>query len=400
MAHIAKSTRLQVAGLIAHDIRSNENHSNEMIDPTRSELNYNLIAGDPLDNYNKRLSEVYCLNRKDVNTLVSVIVTLPKDVDPKDERKFFESCNGYLSEYFKEENVVSAIVHNDETTPHLHFKAIPVYFNEKRNREQVSYDKVCPRDFYKNLHGELSTYVNNQLGYEVSIQTGLTSQNKAIEQLKQQTLIQDTKNVETRLESLKTRLSDIEIEYDTKKEYLRSLRPLEQNPPYVKTIGNMVTIPKKNYEHLHSLATDHTALKNARYMIDHGLKESEHIRQENEKLKQENKRLKEDLSEHKFYSYIGSQVEKVYQIIKPILLDHKEQIIQFAENKLNPIGPELCDAVKVIAYSSATDYEFDEVFDMTIEAWNNGFETVENKFNFEHQNGVYKLYDHDYDMEM
>ena len=82
MADLRKAVRLQVHGLTDHDKRVGENHTNEQIDPNRSHLNYNLVSGDAWENYVTRLNEVYCLNRKDVNTLAMIAITLPKEVQP------------------------------------------------------------------------------------------------------------------------------------------------------------------------------------------------------------------------------------------------------------------------------------------------------------------------------
>lgn len=183
MAHIEKATRLQVQGLLRHDTRTNESYSNECIDLERTKDNYNLV-GDPFENYEKRMNEVYCLNRKDVNTLVEIVITKPTDVSDQEQRAFFEECLENTKRYFGEKNVISAAVHLDETTPHIHLKAIPVYYNEKKQREQVSFDKVCPRDFYQHFHEKLSKDIKNRLGHDTQILNGATVENKTVKQLK------------------------------------------------------------------------------------------------------------------------------------------------------------------------------------------------------------------------
>lgn len=171
MAHIDKATRLQAVGLFRHDMRLAKEHSNVNIDPSKTKNNYNLIDDNPLERYQKRLSELYVLNRKDVNTLVKIVVTIPEEIKfkPKTRELFFKTCTQNFIDYFGKENVVSAAVHMDETSPHIHLKAIPVYYNEKKQREQVSFDKKCPREFYKNYHINLSKDIEKALGFKVSI---------------------------------------------------------------------------------------------------------------------------------------------------------------------------------------------------------------------------------------
>ena len=65
--HLEKYKRVDVGGVIAHDERTCENHTNERIDPERSHLNYNLVEGSGIDNYNRRMSEVFCFNMCDTS---------------------------------------------------------------------------------------------------------------------------------------------------------------------------------------------------------------------------------------------------------------------------------------------------------------------------------------------
>ena len=45
----------------------------------------------------------------------------------KDEtRRFFEEAAAYLTDFVGRENVISAMVHMDEKTPHMHFLHVPV----------------------------------------------------------------------------------------------------------------------------------------------------------------------------------------------------------------------------------------------------------------------------------
>ena len=56
----------------------------ENVVPERTQLNYNLAVDDQplkqLDFVHKRLGEVRCLKRKDVNVLCDWVVTMPKDL--------------------------------------------------------------------------------------------------------------------------------------------------------------------------------------------------------------------------------------------------------------------------------------------------------------------------------
>ncbi|MBD2790567.1 plasmid recombination protein, partial [Xenorhabdus sp. DI] len=76
-------------------------------------------------------------------------VTLPenlKGISEKEQRKFFEKTYEFLTNrYGGEKNVLSANVHMDETTPHMHFAFMPVVWDEKKQREKVSAKEVLTR---------------------------------------------------------------------------------------------------------------------------------------------------------------------------------------------------------------------------------------------------------------
>ena len=120
MAHVAKYTRSAIGRLMGHYNREKDdgvNRNNESIDPERTDENYFLKSGS-VDSLNERLSQVKVCKRADVNVLCDWVVTLPKDVQVDDEQKFFEAVFDFLSERYGAENIINAVVHKDETTPH------------------------------------------------------------------------------------------------------------------------------------------------------------------------------------------------------------------------------------------------------------------------------------------
>ena len=71
----------------------------------------------------------------------------------------------------REEDVVSAYVHMDESSPHMHFYFIPTY--EKRDGTRgISWDKVMPKRMYESQHRDLQARMSAELGEEVHLLTG------------------------------------------------------------------------------------------------------------------------------------------------------------------------------------------------------------------------------------
>lgn len=198
MAHLEKCKANQVNGLCLHDSRACKGHSNEEIDVERSHLNYNLAESIQPLNHNdfikQRLSEVKCIKRADVNIMASWCVTLPKDYQG-DERAFFESAFSFMADKYGAKNVISAYVHNDEKTPHLHFKFMPIV--EDKGIEKVCFDKCVTRKDYKSFHNELKAHLESDLGIPCNVLNGATENgNKSVLELKKQTLTEQNQELE------------------------------------------------------------------------------------------------------------------------------------------------------------------------------------------------------------
>ena len=169
MANVQKYTRANVQGLSIHWDRKTENHANKDIDNSRSHLNYDLCTkeGDSLSRLNERLKEVHCLNRKDVNHCACWIVTLPealKGKTPEEQRLFFKKTYAFLTDrYGGEKNVITATVHNDETTPHMHFAFVPTMFDVKRGMDKVCAKKVVSRKDLSSFHGDLDHFLKAEI---------------------------------------------------------------------------------------------------------------------------------------------------------------------------------------------------------------------------------------------
>lgn len=176
MAHVAKYTRSAIGRLMGHYNREKDdgvNRNNESIDPERTDENYFLKSGS-VDSLNERLLQVKVCKRADVNVLCDWVVTLPKDVQVDDEQKFFEAVFDFLSERYEAENIINAVVHKDETTPHMHCAFVPVVEDKKKGGYKVSAKERLNRAELQSFHTDLSVYVQERIGYEVAILNGAT----------------------------------------------------------------------------------------------------------------------------------------------------------------------------------------------------------------------------------
>ena len=165
MANLAKITRGSVGNILSHfERKDGVKFGNIEIKPHLSEYNYNLAPKSKLTQreiLEKRLSEVKVLNRKNVNVLCSWVVTLPKSLErnKEAEAEFFKNTYEFLKDRYGEKNIVSAYVHKDETTPHLHFAFTPVVFDENKQIERLSAKDVIDRNELKQFHPSLDKHL-------------------------------------------------------------------------------------------------------------------------------------------------------------------------------------------------------------------------------------------------
>lgn len=63
----------------------------------------------------------------------------------------------------------------DETTPHMHFSFVPVFYDKKKDRETVSAKCVISRIELKSFHSDLSNYMKSIYGRDIVIQNVVVS---------------------------------------------------------------------------------------------------------------------------------------------------------------------------------------------------------------------------------
>lgn len=192
---------------------------NQQINPQLSYLNYNLAEHQKMQQgefIRKRCSEVKLQNRKDVNVMCSWVLTAPKDLSEMEQKDFFKASYEFMAKRYGEENVISAYVHLDEASPHIHFAFLPVCEDKKKGGFKVSAKEVITKKDLQTFHQDLSEHLENALGHSVGILNGATKDgNKSISELKEKTARERAEKAdreavkkEKRLENLKQQVSE------------------------------------------------------------------------------------------------------------------------------------------------------------------------------------------------
>ena len=129
----AKYKGPEISNIEAHNERTKEEYaSNPDIDKRRSYLNFHLL--EPERKYRagaeRQIKDAACRTRSDSVRLVEVLVTATPDFfkgKKKAEIKaYFQEALDFIREYQEPKTIISAVVHMDEKTPHMHLSFVPL----------------------------------------------------------------------------------------------------------------------------------------------------------------------------------------------------------------------------------------------------------------------------------
>jgi hypothetical protein len=169
--HVQKFKMNDVKGIQIHNQRESPNSKNKDIDREKTELNYDL-RNPELVNYNHKVKEIikvgYTIDkaiRKDAVVMTGTLVTSDKEFFSKlsqaEQKKYFKDAYDYLKERYGEKNIVAAVVHLDEKTPHMHVISVPI-----TEAGRLSAKTLFDRNALRELQNELPKLLQDK-GFEV-----------------------------------------------------------------------------------------------------------------------------------------------------------------------------------------------------------------------------------------
>lgn len=325
VCHIQKFKISDIKGMQIHNQRESENSKNKDIDRSRSHLNYDLHNRKDI-NYYKRVREViesqYKGNRairKDAVTMVGILITSDsnffKDKDIAIQKNFFELAYQKLKEMYGEQNIISAVVHMDEKTPHMHFNVVPM------KEGKLSAKTIFDRNGLRNLQEELPKYLQNN-GFDVKRgEKNSKAKHKDTYEYKEEqiknkynSLLEELKN-EKKKEKIKLerqieKINDMEKKLN---DGLSSVRKLNQIEPKKSILTKKVTLTEEGFNILRNSAQQ-GAISVRDYLL---------LEKENKKLQEEVKNLEED---NKQYLNKNDEYLRIIRDCRNVLKKQKKDI--------------------------------------------------------------------------
>ena len=135
--------------------------SNPQIDSERTRNNYRFTPhfGKTYTEFiNGRIKELRLSPRKDAVVMNSFVLGSDKTffdgLAKVEQYNFFSECYKFFAERYGEENIIAAVVHLDETTPHMHLNLVPITSDGRLCSKQL-FDKPqlqkLQTDFYESV---------------------------------------------------------------------------------------------------------------------------------------------------------------------------------------------------------------------------------------------------------
>ena len=172
VARMQKMKSGNLGGAYRHNERIFENHSNKDIDPEKTHLNYELTARDRSIPYDRQIKQYINDNkiskralRKDAVLCNEWIITSDKaffeNMSSDQIKDFFETAKNFFAERYGNSNIAYAMVHLDESTPHMHLGLVPM-----QNGKLSSKSLFGSRDQLKEIQEAFPKYLNEH-GYNL-----------------------------------------------------------------------------------------------------------------------------------------------------------------------------------------------------------------------------------------
>lgn len=170
VAQMKKMKSGNLTGIGNHNQRKTKNHSNKEIDEKRRHLNYDIV--DRTKNYKTDIEKFINENksttraiRKDAVLVNDWIISSDRDffdnLSVRETSQFFHASKDFFAKKFGDENIRYAMVHMDETTPHMHLGIVP--FDEEN---KLSAKRVFNRQTLIEIQEELPNYLQ-ELGFDI-----------------------------------------------------------------------------------------------------------------------------------------------------------------------------------------------------------------------------------------
>ncbi|MED4235817.1 MobV family relaxase [Priestia megaterium] len=341
-----------ILGIQKHNQREGENSKNKDIDSNRTMLNYDFVNEDKIK-YHEEIKKMTATRvkrkiRNDAVLVAEFFVSASPEymhaMSPDEQRKYFEASLDHIAGKYGQQNILYAVVHNDESTPHMHVGFVPITDDRRLAAKEYFHGKTKIRRIQDDFHNYM-----NKRGYDIERGEPSELQHKSVHEFKKQEREKELKHLqqlvahkEKELQGMDNLLelksaSPIEIRSERRIEELCS-QPVEVEAAK-SVMGSKVKVEEADFHELMSLTKELQQTLAAEHERTHALSH------ELDRYEKENKTLKHDLSETRqeleiYVAHQDGEVEKAkkqmrQKLIRDFSAEQKENVKDEVKRELD-----------------------------------------------------------------
>ena len=140
----AKYKGPEIGNIEAHNERTKEKYaSNPDVDTSRSKYNFHLVKppGKYRAESERQIAAAGCRTRKDSIRMIETLFTASPEFfkgKKKGEIKaYFQEALAFIEKYQAKDTIISAVVHMDEKTPHMHLCFVPLTEDKRLSAKEI-----------------------------------------------------------------------------------------------------------------------------------------------------------------------------------------------------------------------------------------------------------------------
>ncbi|MEQ7808112.1 MobV family relaxase [Priestia aryabhattai] len=341
-----------ILGIQKHNQREGENSKNKDIDSTRTMLNYDFVNEDKIK-YHEEIKKMTATRvkrkiRNDAVLVAEFFVSASPEymnaMSQDEQRKYFEASLDHIAGKYSQQNILYAVVHNDEATPHMHVGFVPITDDRRLAAKEYFHGKTKIRRIQDDFHNYM-----NKRGYDIERGEPSELQHKSVHEFKKQEREKELKHLQQLVAHKEKELQQMDNLVELKagpRVEIRSERRIEElcsQPLEVEAaksvMGSKVKVEEADFHELMSLTKELQQTLAAEHERTHALSH------EVDRYEKENKALKHDLSETRqeleiYVAYQDGQVEKAkkqmrHKLVRDFSAEQKEKVKDEVKRELD-----------------------------------------------------------------
>nr|WP_280166676.1 MobV family relaxase [Priestia aryabhattai]MDH3129910.1 MobV family relaxase [Priestia aryabhattai] len=341
-----------ILGIQKHNQREGENSKNKDIDSTRTMLNYDFVNEDKIK-YHEEIKKMTATRvkrkiRNDAVLVAEFFVSASPEymhaMSQDEQRKYFEASLDHIAGKYGQQNILYAVVHNDEATPHMHVGFVPITEDRRLAAKEYFHGKTKIRRIQDDFHNYM-----NKRGYDIERGEPSELQHKSVHEFKKQEREKELKHLQQLVAHKEKELQQMDNLVELKSAppvEIRSERRIEElcsQPVEVEAaksvMGSKVKVEEEDFHELMSFTKELQQTLAAEHERTHALSH------EVDRYEKENKALKHDLSETRqelgiYVAHQDGQVEKAkkqmrQKLVRDFSAEQKENVKDEVKRELD-----------------------------------------------------------------